>query len=63
MTGSDLYSCENKRFEISKITKLPVDPYERTKEELDAFKEYGLPQILIVNFQIPLYEVISAFNF
>ena len=54
---SDLISFPKKKNHIAQMITLPADPYKRTPEERAAIAEYGLPTVLIVNMQLPVYQV------
>jgi len=56
VVASDLISFEKKQTHVAQMVHLPVDPYKRSPEEREAIAEYGLPTLLVVNMQLPVYQ-------
>ena len=53
----DLFSFERKEHHIARRIQVPLDPYKRTEAELAAMHEAGIPALLIINLQLPNYQV------
>ena len=57
LSGSDLISFPKKQTHVAQMIQLPDDPYKRTPEETAAIAAYGLPTLIVVNMQLPVYQV------
>lgn len=53
--AADVLSFDEKMFHIAKRVNLPADPYVRTEAQKLALAEWGLPTMLIINMQVPVY--------
>lgn len=54
--GADMFSFEQKRNHIAKGVVLPYDPYKRSDAEKKALREWGIPPLLVINMQMPMYQ-------
>lgn len=52
----DMFSFEQKKNHIAKNVVLPYDPYKRTDAEKKALREWGIPPLLVINMQMPMYQ-------
>ena len=57
LSGSDLISFPKKQTHVAQMIQLPDDPYKRTPEEIAAIAAYELPTLIVVNMQLPVYQV------
>ncbi|CAD7696400.1 unnamed protein product [Ostreobium quekettii] len=52
----DLLSFDTKEHHIARRLTLPQDPHKRTEEEQAAIVQLGIPVLLVINVQLPIYQ-------
>lgn len=53
---ADMFSFKEKQSHIAKDVTLPFDPYKRSDAEKAALQDFGIPPLLVINMQMPMYQ-------